>query len=141
MDSGFLNWLAGFIDGEGSFTIEKWKHGKLRVRFQLVLRDDDGAILCEIVRKTGLGRLGHQAKRDSSSRNRNPQARWTISAIGECEALRDILSNHPLRAKKRRDFHIWSLALGAQRRGDQAELRSLREHLQRIRAYPGSSTV
>lgn len=137
MEPNFLNWMAGFIDGEGSFTIESWKPGKPKTCFRLEIRDDDRAILDEIISKTGVGYLRERPRRG----NRNPTVVWEVRSLEHCIALRDILASHPLRAKKRRDFYVWSLAVTARQKGDREALRALSNRLKQVRAYSGSVTT
>jgi hypothetical protein len=114
LDEGFLNWLAGFIDGEGCFTINRSHHNgrgpmSLNCRFRLHLRDDDAEIIEEIRNRLGFGKV----LRSNTRGNRNPSIGFYTHSIGDCKKLRDILLKCPLRAKKARDFKIWSLALDA----------------------------
>jgi hypothetical protein len=59
MDAAFGNWLAGFIDGEGSFTIQSARADmpQFYTRFQIRLRADDRPILEEIRAQLGVGAL------------------------------------------------------------------------------------
>jgi LAGLIDADG endonuclease len=106
VDEAFLNWLAGFIDGEGSFGI--YPSGRaMATRFTLSLRDDDAAILQEIVQRTGIGHLVRR-RRIGSSR---PQTKWIVYGAEDQVKLVEILDAHPLRAKKLRDYEVWRRAV------------------------------
>jgi hypothetical protein len=104
IDPSFGNWLAGFIDGEGCFSIFRDPNRKsFRCRFDLVLRRDDEAILVEIAGRT---KLGYISRRRAIGRSA-PSSTWVIQSKGGCAALATLLVRFPLRAKKLRDFQIW----------------------------------
>ena len=112
---GFGHYIAGFIDGEGSFVITTCgpSSGAANCRLQIKLRDDDAAILYEIQKRTGLGRIYAEPvsgrKRDTS--NWHPQVFWKVHSKQDCARAVLLLERFPLRAKKRRDFDIWRLAV------------------------------
>lgn len=112
MTDDFGHWLAGFIDGEGCFTIpsrsnaSKGYHGRaFGCRMDLGLRQDDRPILDLIQSTTKLGKVGMvYAKRYT-------MARWYIGSKEGCRGLVTLLDQYPLRAKKRRDYDVWRLAV------------------------------
>ncbi len=106
MDDAFGHWLAGFIDGEGSFQIVAFR-GRFDCRFRVKLRDDDRAILEEIVKRTGIGRI----KTDAGHGSSKPQAVWKVQNKAECLALVQLLDRYPVRAKKARDYVVWRAAV------------------------------
>lgn len=109
---GFGHYMAGFIDGEGSFVIAHAKQ-VYTCRFQLKLRDDDAPILFELQERTGLGVVKPE-KNYSRSRgpdNGRPQMTWVLSNKSDCAMLVRLLERYPLRAKKSRDFAVWKLAV------------------------------
>lgn len=115
---GFGHWLAGLIDGEGSFTLQRRHGGRGAVgyycAFQLSLRDDDEAVLREIVDRVGLGRLYHRTRKPSTSGKAgatNPQYSWMVTGKHDLAALVAILDEYPLRSKKARDFAVWREAV------------------------------
>ena len=107
IDPAFGNWLAGFTDGEGYFTINRHIHGHYRCSFGIKLRGDDRPILEEIQIQTGLGTIYDRPKNGKT----NPQSEFLVQSIKGCLALREIFRVHPLRAKKAEDFKIWSEAM------------------------------
>jgi hypothetical protein len=107
-DDGFFHWLAGFIDGEGCFRIQKEKRGGYYAcQFSLKLRDDDRAILNECVCRTGAGIVHRMA----AYRTSKPGVRWAIQSRADCWKLATILDRYPLRAKKAHEYAIWRQAL------------------------------
>jgi hypothetical protein len=100
--------LAGFLDAEGSFTIGPNNGGRSwRCVMSVSVRLDDGDILTDLARSTGLGRVAVQRARRGS----RPQARWTIASKRECAELVRILRRYPPRARKHRDFEVWARAV------------------------------
>lgn len=108
-DDAFLHWLAGFIDGEGCFSINGSATGRraYSCSFDLGLREDDSAILDEMVRRLGIGKVYYRVTGRSQCRI----ATWTLRNKRDCLMLVEILDEHPLRAKKARDYAIWREAV------------------------------
>ncbi len=161
MDKAFGNWLAGFIDGEGCFSIsvpDKIRTGKSvprrpSVRFDISVRMDDAAILREIHKRLGIGKIIVRPARYASMAAGKPQIVWRVGKRAECLQLAELLEAHPLRAKKKRDFAIWRIALDdllahplpyGKKRGSRADddayverMDSYRLALKEIRQYEG----
>lgn len=104
------HWLAGFLDGEGCFSIQRPYGGKrFSCRMSVNLRQDDQPLLVEIHALTGLGRLCF--KPSSKFHKGNPQIGWTVSSRADCAHLVEILDIYRLRSKKARDYEIWRTAV------------------------------
>jgi LAGLIDADG DNA endonuclease family protein len=100
--------LAGFLDAEGSFAISPNNRGRTWIcQMTAALRRDDGGVLADLCRCTGLGHVYLTAARRTS----RPQATWSIASKRECAELVRILRRFPMRARKRRDFEIWARAV------------------------------
>jgi hypothetical protein len=130
MTEGFGYWLAGLIDGEGSFQITCWQDRRgwtqRRVFFALDLRADDRPMLETIIEETGLGRI---EVRNDQRPNHNPICKWIVVRRDECVRLAELLDRYPLRSKKRRDFETWREALPSG-----LTIPELREIMERLRA-------
>lgn len=116
IDPGFAHWMAGFIDGEGCFSVHKKNVNGCETydcQFSITLRRDDKPIL--IAMKSALGGIGSLADRPAPKgrENSKEQSRYCISSKADCQRLRAVLTAFPLRAKKARDFEIWCHALDA----------------------------
>jgi len=124
----FLDWLAGFIDGEGCFIIGAGD--AIRFRCCIALRDDDSDAIRYIHRKLGFGSIYHQKAQKGA-----PLLGWHVNGPKNCTKLATLL-NDRLRTKKRRDFLIWSAALEAKAAGAGFQtLRSYKEALEAGRRY------
>lgn len=139
IDPAFLHWFAGFVDGEGCFSVHR-KHVNgyetYDCQFSITLRADDRPILERIHRTLGIGTLSRPSAHRSG--DDNPKARYSVSAKAELCALRDILRAFPLRAKKALDFELWADALEAWLRhepGEWADMAAARGRLMATREY------
>jgi hypothetical protein len=100
--------LAGSLDAEGCFGIRQNNSGRTWVcTMSLAVRLDDGDVLTDLCRSSGLGHV----RTKGADRGSRPQAFWRISSKRECLELVRILRRFPLRARKRRDFEIWAEAV------------------------------
>lgn len=104
-------YVAGFIDGEGSFSVSIGKHKTLRrgfeVRpeFEIELRKDDQEILERILITIGIGKIY-----DCSYERYGwfPHAKYKITSIWDMkEFLFPFLDKNPLQAKKRKSYIIF----------------------------------
>ena len=104
-------YVAGFIDGEGSFSISIGKHKTLRrgfeirPEFEIELRKDDQEILERILVTIGIGRIY-----DCSYERYGwyPHAKYKITSIWDLkEHLFPFLDRYPLQAKKKRSYLLF----------------------------------
>ena len=140
-DGGFL---AGFVEGEGCFTIPRQTRGYgYRCVLTLSARDDDADLIQELATSTRLGRVTRVAGRSTS----RPQVRWSVVAKQDCRRLVELLHAYPLRGRKAGDFAIWAAAakwwIGAdptQRRPDRdwGPLPYLKERLAEAKKFVSS---
>lgn len=104
-------YVAGFIDGEGSFVVSFGKHKTLkrgieiRVEFTIELRADDIEILKRILKTIGCGRIY-----DASYEKYGwyPHVKYKITSTKEIEKyLIPFLDQTPLQAKKRKVYKVF----------------------------------
>lgn len=107
VDEAFGHWLAGFVDGEGCFTIGRNGRGGRWCSLRIALRADDEPILRTIHEQTGLGNVWIQ----EPPSHKLPTACWSVTDKAGCAALVEMFERYPLRAKKRRDFETWARAV------------------------------
>jgi len=101
------HWLAGLIDGEGSFILKAEPHVKFE--FKLNLREDDweGVERAQAILGVGSCYL-HQ---NNGPGNTKPSYTLAVTSRQECWQVAAFFSRFPLRSKKRADYETWALAL------------------------------
>jgi LAGLIDADG endonuclease len=139
-DTAFGHWLAGFLDGEGCFSIVRRGGTQCHsTRMHVILRADDISLLDAIHRRTSIGTLCYSAHK---SRLGRPGVTWTVVSKPDCIRLAELLDAHPLMSKKARDYAIWrravevwsSVPLG--RRGqDWLAMATLKKELEAVRTF------
>lgn len=115
----FGYWLAGFVDGEGCFSVNYnivpgYHCIQCGISFQISLRHDDLPVLKYIKETLGIGNLTESIDNSWTNGIRkhkgNPKATYTVSTRNEVMHLIAIFEKYPLRSKKQRDFDIWKIA-------------------------------
>jgi hypothetical protein len=113
-------YVAGFIDGEGSFSVSIGKHATLsrgvevRPEFEIELRADDREILERIVASIGCGRIY-----DCSYERYGwyPHVKYKVTSTREMEeVLFPFLDRNPLQAKKAKSYALFKGIVLAYRR-------------------------
>lgn len=138
--------LAGFVEGEGSFGICQ-QSGRSNYHFAMALnaRDDDAALLRKLARSTRLGRVNSCSARGVS----NPQVSWSVNAKADCLQLIKILDAYPLRGRKSKDYANWSAAVqwwcagdptATTRHRDWSAAKYLKDRLQEARRFTNQRT-
>jgi hypothetical protein len=110
----FGDWLSGFVDGEGHFSLHfdgstnGTKRTLPKCYFVIRLRQDDINALKLIQSYWQCGFMTLQNPRKYDPPNAKPQANYTVASVPD---LAKIVVAHfdrfPLYAKKKRDFLIW----------------------------------
>jgi LAGLIDADG endonuclease len=102
------SFLAGLLEGEASFGIAKQPlNTNHRCTMTVNMREDDGPLLRWLASTTGLGRITRKKARSSS----RAQIGWQVGAKADCERLRDLLTEYPLRGRSSLHYAIWSGAV------------------------------
>lgn len=97
------------------------------------MRADERPILEEIQQRLGCGRIRVHVPGGTTS---NLQLAFEMSSLADCRRLVEVLTVHPLRAKKQRDFVIWAEAVAAKvEEGVSPRLWDLRKRLMEGRRY------
>lgn len=106
-DPAFGYYLAGLIDGEGCFRVQRHERGTHSCTFTMKLRADDRTILDRAQRWLKAGTIS-DVPSDGSN---HPQVRWAVQDKEGCQRLVDVLDKYPLRAKKAVDYMTWREAV------------------------------
>jgi len=118
MDDSFGHWLAGLIDGEGSFVVVRvitrggdpalrtWPNCRLHIR----LRADDMEVLRTIRDTLKMGSLFIDTA-NTKAVNGSPAVNLSIHRLGDCVQVVELLKRYPLRSKKAIQFSIWADAV------------------------------
>lgn len=98
------SFLAGFLEGEASFSIAR-QTGRTNFKclMSLCARDDDKGLIEELAASTALGTVTSQVARGGS----HSQVTWRIAAKADCARLVEIVDQYPLRGRKSLDYAIW----------------------------------
>lgn len=131
------DYVAGFIDGEGCFTIVIAKHKtkKLgvdaRLHFQIEVRADDLEILQHIQETIDCGRIYFL---NYERYGWNPHVELKVSAFSELtNKLIPFLDRYPLRAKKFNSYQYFLQAVEVFKRKEHLTLKGI-EELKHIRS-------
>ena len=105
------NYVSGFIDGEGSFSVSIGKHltlkrgWEVRPEFEIELRADDQNILEQVLITIGAGRI-YDCSYDRYGWY--PHVKYKITNRSDMiEYLFPFLDKHPLQAKKAKAYKIF----------------------------------
>jgi len=105
------NYVSGFIDGEGCFTICIAKHSSkrlgldARLHFQIEVRSDDLDIIQDIQETIGCGRIYHL---NYEKYGWYPHVELKVSSFQEITSkLIPFLNRYPLRAKKKYSYRFF----------------------------------
>lgn len=109
------DYVCGFVDGEGCFTIviSKHKQKKLgldaRLHFEIELRADDEEILRRIQETLDCGKIYHL---NYQRYGWHPHVELKVSSIKEIrEKLIPFFQKHPLQGKKRHSYDLFVQAV------------------------------
>ncbi len=117
------NYIVGFVDGEGCFSITVNKNGngtpEVRLLFEIELREDDQLILNEIQKALDCGNIYHlEYARYAKWRS---HVKYKVSNFSDISRkIIPFFKAHPLRAKKRFQFEKFCMV---------AEMMHRKEHL------------
>lgn len=103
MTDGFGYWLAGLIDGEGSFNLYRKPAGNYLASMVVMLRDDDKEALLFCHRRTRIGSVYTSPSKRA--------IRWSVRKATDTRALVMVLDRFPLQTKKGFDYLLWREAI------------------------------
>ena len=118
--------LTGFIDAEGCFTIsitrdKKYKTGwQVRLFFQISLHEKDKALLEQIQNYFSVGKIYKHGAHSLQFR---------VCSIKDLAKIVDHLNRYPLITQKRADFELWKKAFNLMLNKEHATIEGLRKTL------------
>lgn len=108
------NYICGFVDGEGCFTISISKHKTkrlgvdARLHFEIELREDDEELLKNIQETLGCGRIYHI---NYDKYGWAPHVELKVSSLKDIKGkIIPFFRKHQLRGKKRNSFELFCQA-------------------------------
>lgn len=146
IDSAWCAWFSGFVDGEGSFLLNRNKSTKIMSPvFQIKQRIDDQAIVGEIHYILRCGRMHlfvYRKARREGGKDADQVGLHICRIFDLIHILIPLLDRYPLRSKKRADYEIWRRAVLMIYRNNHAsreqindELLALKEQLESGRRF------
>ena len=124
------DWIAGFVAGEGCFSITiqlytdkkprkgLWKDKARKCRsndfrinpsFRINVRQDDRPVLEEVRNRLGVGEIYIQSRK--SRTNLEPTAHYYVQTMADLLKIKEFFSKTPICSKKQQDFELWCRAL------------------------------
>lgn len=118
---GFEQWVVGFVDGEGCFSVPIFRNATARLgwqvqpEFAVVQGARSVHVLHELRQFFGCGRVGENRRNDN---HRESIFRYSVRSIGDlAERIVPFFEEHPLRTAKRREFDRFATVLDLMRSG------------------------
>lgn len=108
------NYISGFVDGEGCFSItfnkkKNTRRVEVRLIFEIELREDDKEILERIRNSLGCGNIYHL--KYERYKNWNPHYKYKVSNFKDIYSkVVPFFKKHPLQAKKKYSFEVFCQA-------------------------------
>ena len=120
IDPLWASWFVGFVDGEGSFQVQRsgrlpgGRPRNMMPHLQIQLRKDDRALIEDIHRTLGVGRVYEVTKRADrvNGKKAADQVMWRCRDIGELVSIIvPLFDTYPLKSKKASEYAIWRCAV------------------------------
>jgi hypothetical protein len=123
--SGFAQWVVGFVDGEGCFSVPIFKNRTCRLGWQVqptftfVQGERSVEVLNLLNRYFGCGRVGRNDRHDD---HREAMHHYTVRALGDLELrIVPFFEEHPLLTAKAVDFKKFATVVRMMRAGRHLE--------------------
>lgn len=138
-DGDWLGFFSGFVTAEGHLGIHRNGPRCFAPKAQIAVRADDLALLRELRKRVGVGRIYG----DSGKSRTSPTAAWMVRDSEGLERIVEILDRCPPRGRRGREYRVWREAVveyGSEkpRRQIQRRLAELRAALAAERTYRGN---
>ncbi len=118
------DYLAGYVDGEGSFHVAIQRNPSTRLKWQLVpefhvsQNPERSSTLCLLLRQLGCGRIQANGRAGGRDKSLVYVARKRKDLL---ERVIPFFEQHPLLSEKQREFETFAAIVRAMERGDHLE--------------------
>lgn len=109
---GFEQWVVGFVDGEGCFSVPVFRQRSAKLgwqvqpEFAVVQSAPSGHVLDELQQFFGCGRVGVNRRRDN---HRHDMWRWSVRSLPDLtQRIIPFFERNPLRTAKALEFEKFS---------------------------------
>ena len=109
---GFEQWVVGFVDGEGCFSVPIFRQRSAKLgwqvqpEFAVVQAAPSAPVLHDLEQFFGCGRVGVNHRHDN---HRHDMWRWSVrSLVDLTESIIPFFERNPLRTAKAREFEKFS---------------------------------
>jgi hypothetical protein len=128
---GFEQWIVGFVDGEGCFSVPIFRNRTMRVGWQVqpefvvVQGARSVHVLRELKKYFACGRVGENRRHDN---HREHMWRWAVRSVPELsERIIPFFEQHPLRTAKSLEFVKFARIIAMVRTGQHLSAAGLTE--------------
>ena len=126
---GFAQWVVGFVDGEGCFSVPIFRNRSCRLGWQVqpsftvVQGERSAAVLHELESFFGCGKVGRNGRHDN---HREDIWRFCVRSLSDLSArIVPFFEDHPLRTAKANDFCQFARAVRMMCAGDHLSVEGL----------------
>src|SRR4051794_28996490 len=112
---GFEQWVVGFVDGEGCFSVPVFRQRSARLgwqvqpEFAVVQAAPSAHVLEDLQSVFGCGRIGVNRRHDN---HRYDMHRWSVRSLADLsERILPFFERNPLRTVKAREFEKFSVVV------------------------------
>jgi hypothetical protein len=119
--SGFAQWVVGFVDGEGCFSVPIFRNRtcsagwQVQPAFTVVQGEKSVDVLHRMKRFFGCGQVGRNDRHDN---HREAMHRFTVRSLGDLEVrIIPFFEEHPLLTAKAVDFRKFAQVIRMMRLG------------------------
>jgi len=112
---GFEQWIVGFVDGEGCFSVPIFRQRSAKLgwqvqpEFAVVQAAPSALVLNDLQSYFGCGRVGVNRRHDN---HRYDMHRWSVRSLTDlAERILPFFEQHPLRTAKALEFEKFSMVV------------------------------
>jgi hypothetical protein len=112
---GFEQWVVGFVDGEGCFSVPVFRQRSARLGWQVqpefvvVQAAPSAHVLNDMQDFFGCGQVGVNRRHDN---HRHDMYRWSVRSLSDlAERIVPFFEQHPLRTAKAQEFDKFSMVV------------------------------